>query len=213
MPTPGQRLLATLERRLGCTEQPVGSNNGPCVREAQRFTYLRVPPPGEQGWPWCVAEWQRAVALTFGRAYPERTGAVWILADDALDRGLVVPVKEAVPGDAMCLGADHITVLVRRVGALRFVGRGGNQGNAVSDAEYPLSRVTTVISTARVAVLLEGKPKPKPRPKFEILRGPDGKEKQVAVVTGAAAARERVGELLRAGVRNVTIRRRKPGAP
>jgi len=209
---PGQAILATLAKRRGCVEAPIGSNNGPCVREAQRFTYLRVPSPGQQGWEWCVAEWQRAVAVTFGHPYPERTASVYILDRHARNLGLTIPLAQARPGDAALFhGGTHITTFVtidRDAGT--FVGRGGNQAHRVMDTDYSLSRVATVISAARVADLLKWQPPPtQPRKLWEVVRGEDAR----AHVVWIGGNRDRAIAILRRqlerGRRVVTVRRRR----
>lgn len=209
--TSGERILATLGKRIGCREDPPGSNNGPCVREAQRFTYLRVPRPGEKGWAWCVAEWLRAVAVTFGHAYPERTGSVYILDRHARSLGLTIPVAQARPGDAaLFAGGTHITTFVtidRKHGT--FVGRGGNQQDAVRDSDYQISRVATVIDIDRVARLLEGQPPPRRKIKaWETVRGEGERARRVGVHDTLDEAVAAAARALRGGVRRITIRRR-----
>ncbi len=209
---PGDAILATLGKRIGCREDPPGSNNGPCVREAQRFTYLRVPRPGEDGWPWCVAEFLRAVELTFGSPYPERTGSVYILDRHARSLGLTIPIADARPGDAaLFTGGTHITTFVtidRKHGT--FVGRGGNQQDAVRDSDYRLSSVATVISADRLAAFLGYQPiTNRPRKLWEVVRG-DGERAHVVWVGGN---RDRAIAVLRRqlerGRRIVTVRRRR----
>ncbi len=212
MPTPGARVLTTLARRVGCAEDPPRSNNGACVREAQRYTYLRVPAPGQTGWAWCVAEWQRAVAVTFGAAYPERTGSVYILDRDARRRGLTIPVGQARPGDAALFhGGTHITTFVtidRAAGT--FVGLGGNQTDRVRETVYPLSRVATVIDIDRVAVLLGDAPPPRrPRKVWEVVRGDGERRRVVWVGADRERALEIVARQVQRGRRIITLRRRR----
>src|SRR3989304_5283993 len=97
--TPTERPLAPLRLRVGCHETPAGTNNGPCVNEAQERTWLRVPGPGQQGWPWCVGEFQLTVWTVFGKAYPRPTAEVCDLAADARAGSLTIPPGAAKPGD------------------------------------------------------------------------------------------------------------------
>jgi hypothetical protein len=218
MRSAGEHMLWILGGRLGCAEDPPGSNNGECVREAQKYTWLPVPRPGRQGWPWCVAEFQRTVKTGFGAAYPRLTAECGDLARDARARRITIPVSMAEPGDWAILGAEHITCFktIDR-GAGLFVGRGGNQRDAVRDSEYPLSRVTTVIDSDALGRMLgwhqgpfEPPKPPRVKPVFQVVRG-DGEEARVVFTSktldGATAFLE---GLIRRGATGAGIRKRKP---
>ena len=216
-PTPNQRTLAALRFRVGCHEIPAGSNNGPCVNEAQERTWLRVPGPGQQGWPWCVAEFQLTVWKVFGKEYPRLSAEVCDLAADARDRSLTIPPGAAKPGDWLCLGCDHITCLVSRDAAAgTFVGLGGNQSDAVRESPYQWSRVTAVISTMRLAALLEGTgtpvppPKPKRRPVYQVVRGEGEKARVVYTSPSLDAAASKAAELIRKGATGAKLIKRPP---
>jgi len=215
--TPNERTLATLRLRVGCHETPAGTNNGPCVNEAQERTWLRVPGPGQQGWPWCVAEFQLTVWKVFGKEYPRATAEVCDLADDARERGLTIPKEMAKPGDWPCLGCDHITCLVSRDAAAgTFVGLGGNQSDAVQESTYQWSRVTVVISTMRLAALLEGvvapvtPVKPKRRPVYQVVRGEGEKARVVYTSPFLDAAAFKAAELIRRGATGAKLIKRPP---
>jgi len=215
--TPNERTLATLRLRVGCHETPAGTNNGPCVNEAQERTWLRVPGPGQQGWPWCVAEFQLTVWKVFGKEYPRATAEVCDLADDARERGLTIPKEMAKPGDWPCLGCDHITCLVSRDAATgTFVGLGGNQSDAVQESTYQWSRATVVISTMRLAALLEGviapvpPVKPKRRPVYQVVRGEGEKARIVYTSPSLDAAASKAAELIRKGAQGAKLIKRPP---
>ena len=213
--TPNERTLAALRLRVGCVEIPRGSNNGPCVNEAQERTWLRVPGPGQQGWPWCVAEFQLTVWKVFGKEYPRATAEVCDLAADARARSLTIPKEMAKPGDWLCLGCDHITCLVSRDGST-FVGLGGNQSDAVRESSYQWARVTAVISTVRLAALLEGTgtpvppPKPKRRPVYQVVRGEGEKARVVYTSPSLDAAASKAAELIKKGATGARLIKRPP---
>ncbi|WP_333828299.1 C40 family peptidase [Pararhodobacter sp.] len=91
--------------------------------------------------PWCAA----FVGAVLAELALPNTGK--LNARSYLDWGLPVPASEARPGDVVILWRGQLNGWQGHVGFLvGFDGdgvilRGGNQGNSVSDARYPVSRV------------------------------------------------------------------------
>jgi hypothetical protein len=174
-------------------------------------TWLVVPRPGQEGWPWCVAEYLLTIHTTFGKPFPYKTASVALIAGYARVHGLTVGLNEAMPGDALCLGGDHITILVSRDRTRgTFVGLGGNQSHAVRESEYAYSRVTTVISTAKVAAYLglPAHPKPPKRPLYEVVRSVNGHRQVVMTTPQEDEAFKRAKKVLAGPAKVVTIRER-----
>lgn len=207
--TEGERILATSRREEGTSEQPPGSNVGPRVNQ-YKATCPWLPANGD--WPWCAAYDAWIMLKTWGKTLTV-SPAVEDHAREAREHGLTVPVSAAKPGDAICLGGDHITRLAAPIAknALTFQGLGGNQGNAVRVSPYSVARITTVISADKVARFLEvDRTPPKPRPKFVVVRDENGNEVKLATYGTARQAAERARRALRNGASSVTIRRRRP---
>lgn len=127
-------LLEITERDLGISEWP-GAKHNPAI--------LAFGVPDDET-PWCAA-WMNAKLGELGIPHPGRLNArsyaTW---------GTEVALEHAVPGDTVVFWRGsrqswqgHVAIFLRREGD-RIVVRGGNQGNAVSDAPYPVSRVLTI---------------------------------------------------------------------
>jgi hypothetical protein len=205
----GAAILATSRRELGVHEDPDGSNRGPRV-DQYKATCPWLDPHAP--WFWCAAYDNWVQIHTWGRCL-SRSPSVADQAAAARAHALTVPLSQARPGDAICLGNDHITRLAAPIapGSRTFQGIGGNQGNAVRVSTYPLSRATTVISAAKVAAYLHATPSPPQpprRPRFVVTRDEHGREITIATVGTVRQATARAARALRAGAAKVTVRRR-----
>lgn len=195
-------IIAAAERELGVKEEPLGSNRGKRVGFYQSLTWL----PGS-GWPWCVAfAWEYVVwHSVLKKPCPYKTASVAQLEAWARREGWAVkgPPKK---GDLLCLNhGEHVTICHAagsfEGGYVRCIG--GNQRHQVCIVTYRAADVTTIIRVPRRV----GTPNPTKPPKFEIVRGEGGQEKKV-YVSGIRAALQAAGNALRAGARNVRIRRK-----
>lgn len=200
------KVLAVARKEIGVSEQPAGSNLGPRVNQYKAETWL----PASKPWPWCVALWQWVIKQALGRKFPYETAATWELARYCREHKLTT--DRPIPGDAAILGAEHMTFLVRFAGDY-IIGLGGNQRNQVNESRYPRSRVTTWVSTQKVAEFLDvPEPKPKPkRPLYEVVRG---EGETVTVYTGRNPKKigAKVAQLVNAGRKKILVRpkRKRP---
>jgi uncharacterized protein (TIGR02594 family) len=94
--------------------------------------------------PWCAA-FVGAVLAQLGLPHTGKLNA-----RSYLEWGVPVPIAEGGPGDVYVFwrgspdaATGHVAIGVRRDGD-RVLVRGGNQGNAVTDAWYPVSRILGV---------------------------------------------------------------------
>jgi uncharacterized protein (TIGR02594 family) len=94
--------------------------------------------------PWCAA-FVGAVLAQLGLPHTGKLNA-----RSYLEWGVPVPIEEARPGDIVVLerggrnaATGHVAALVERAGN-RVLLRGGNQGNAVTDAWYAAERILGV---------------------------------------------------------------------
>jgi uncharacterized protein (TIGR02594 family) len=134
-------ILETAGRHLGVEEWP-GARHNPVITgfaEAAGHPGVR-----DDETPWC-ASFIGAVLAELGLP---TTGS---LAARSYEKwGRSVPVQAAEPGDVVVLWRGspaswqgHVAFLVRLEGDACIL-RGGNQGNRVSDAPYPMSRIVAV---------------------------------------------------------------------
>ncbi len=141
-------ILAATEPDLGMEEWP-GAAHNPAV--------LALFKEVGQGWvkddetPWCAA-WVGAKLASIGLPH---TGQ--LNARSYMTWGVPVDLDVAVPGDVVVLWRGsknswqgHVGFFVRRDGD-RVIVRGGNQGNKVSDAPYPVDRLLGVRRWSGVA--------------------------------------------------------------
>ena len=140
-PDPNAAILATAGTYLGLEEWP-GARHNPEI--------MAMFGAVGHGWvqddetPWCAA-FVGAVLSQLGLPHTGRLNA-----RSYLEWGVPVTIEEARPGDIVTLWrvspdalTGHVAVLVERAGD-RVLLRGGNQGNRVSDAWYPVARIIGV---------------------------------------------------------------------
>lgn len=125
--TPGERAVLIAEAEVGVTEQPVGSNTGPRIREYQAATTLEGT-----FWAWCAAfvqwVWTRA-----GIPTEACSPSTQLFADRARAKGWVGTPR---PGAAVIWPGRHTEVLTAPAGGGLWHTVGGN----VSDAVRPCTR-------------------------------------------------------------------------
>lgn len=134
----GSAMLEAAGRHLGLKEYP-GAQHNPLI--------LGFFQASGHGWvqddetPWCAA-FVGAVCAEIG---VQNSGS--LAARSYLNWGVSVPLKDAAPGDVVVFwrgsptaASGHVAFLVRPEGD-RVLVRGGNQGNAVTDQWYPVSRI------------------------------------------------------------------------
>lgn len=134
----GPALLAAAGRHLGVDEWP-GAQHNPVVQGFFAASGHNPDEPDET--PWCAA-FVGAVCAEVGLPNTGRLNA-----RSYLEWGVPVSLHDAQPGDVVVLWRGsrdgwqgHVGFLVRFDGDSVIL-RGGNQGNRVSDAPYPLARV------------------------------------------------------------------------
>ena len=139
---PGEDVLwmHAAAKRLGLKEVP-GAKHNPEILAMWKRVVGYVPKRGDEEF-WCAIAVGDCL-LSAGVAAPKSA-----LARTYLTWG--VSLAEPIFGAAMVLGRTddpakgHVTFFLRAKPsptAQRFVGRGGNQGNAFCDATYPMGRV------------------------------------------------------------------------
>lgn len=126
---------------LGLEEWP-GAKNNPQIMQM----YADVGHSWVEGdsTPWCAA-FCGAILASLGLPHTGKLNA-----RSYADYGSEVPIQSAMPGDIVVLWRNspaswegHVGFFVRFDGD-RVILRGGNQGNKVSDAAYPTSRIVAV---------------------------------------------------------------------
>ena len=140
-PDTNAAILAAAGTYLGIEEIP-GARHNPEIMamfEASGHGWVE----GDET-PWCAA----FVNMVLAQLGIPHTGK--LNARSYLEWGVPVDLADALPGDIVVLWRGnpngwegHVAPLVRREGD-RLLLRGGNQGNAVSDAWYPVNRVLGV---------------------------------------------------------------------
>lgn len=134
----GTKVLEAAGAYLGLAEFPGARHNEQIVDMFEDVGHAWVQ---DDETPWCAA-FVGAVLGSLGLAH---TGS--LAARSYMDWGQAVRQANAKPGDVVVLWRGHPTAATGHVAFLvRFDGdkvllRGGNQGNKVSDAAYPISRV------------------------------------------------------------------------
>lgn len=106
--------------------------------------------------PWCGL-FVAVCAVRSAQGRPERMPPPkYLAALSWASWGVSVPIAEAAVGDIMVMtrsGGGHVTINVGTAkGGKTFFGLGGNQGDAVSIAEFDVSRVTAVRRPAYLAL-------------------------------------------------------------
>lgn len=124
---------------IGTDEWP-GARHNPTIQGF--FAAVGHNPNEPDETPWCAA-FVGAVLASLGLPNTGRLNA-----RSYLDWGVPVAFSDARPGDVVILWRGdprgwqgHVAFLVRFDGNDRMILRGGNQGNKVSDAGYPVSRL------------------------------------------------------------------------
>lgn len=140
-------ILDAAGRHLGTQEWP-GAASNPAVE----MFFARAGHPGlTDDVPWCAA----FVGAVLAEVGLPNTGS--LMARSYARWGREVGVADVMPGDIAVLSrgdppAGHVGIVVQIVGDQVLL-RGGNQGNAVTDASYPISRV---VSFRRAEAAAEG---------------------------------------------------------
>ncbi len=133
-----QKLLDTAEGYLGLKEWP-GAKSNP---EVEALFKAAGHPGLTDDVPWCagfVGAVIAQVGLIPSGSLMARSYATW---------GQRVPLQEAMPGDVVVLArgappAAHVGFFLRFDGTRVWI-RGGNQGDAVSDASFPATGIVAV---------------------------------------------------------------------
>lgn len=133
-----QKLLDTAEGYLGLKEWP-GAKSNP---EVEALFKAAGHPGLTDDVPWCAAYVGAVIAqvgLIPSGSLMARSYATW---------GQRVPLQEAMPGDVVVLArgappAAHVGFFLRFDGTRVWI-RGGNQGDAVSDASFPATGIVAV---------------------------------------------------------------------
>lgn len=131
-------ILEASGRYLGVEEWP-GARHNPVIQGF--FVAAGASANEADETPWCAA-FVGAVLAELGLPNTGRLNA-----RSYLDWGVPVPMAQAMPGDVVVFSRGdpsgwqgHVGFFVRFEGD-RVLCRGGNQGNKVSDALYPVSRI------------------------------------------------------------------------
>jgi uncharacterized protein (TIGR02594 family) len=131
-------ILATSGEHLGIKEWP-GAKHNPAI--VAMFAAKGHEWVQDDETPWCAA----FVGSVLAQLGLPHTGK--LNARSYLDWGFKVDMQDALPGDVVVFWRGsrqgwqgHVAFLVRFEGDSVIV-RGGNQGNAVSDAPYPVGRI------------------------------------------------------------------------
>lgn len=133
-----QKLLDTAEGYLGLKEWP-GAKSNP---EVEALFKAAGHPGLTDDVPWCAAMVGAVIAqvgLIPSGSLMARSYATW---------GQRVPLQEAMPGDVVVLArgappAGHVGFFLRFEGTRVWI-RGGNQGDAVTDASYPATGIVAI---------------------------------------------------------------------
>lgn len=140
-PDPNAAILATAGTYLGVEEIPGARHNAEIMAMFSVSGHAWVQ---DDETPWCAA----FVNMVLAQLGIPHTGK--LTARSYLEWGIPVPLAQAQPGDIVVLwrgspdaATGHVAMLVRRDGD-RVLLRGGNQGNAVTDAWYPVARILGV---------------------------------------------------------------------
>jgi uncharacterized protein (TIGR02594 family) len=131
-------ILAAAGEYLGEKEWP-GARHNPVI--VGFFSASGAPNINDDETPWCAA----FVGAVLAQIGLQGTGK--LNARSYLDWGVEVHIRDVMPGDVVVFWRGqpngwqgHVGFVVRIDGD-RVIVRGGNQGNAVSDASYPLSQL------------------------------------------------------------------------
>jgi len=141
MTTYNRAILAAAGEYLGLEEWP-GARHNPAI--VGMFADVGHSWVQDDETPWCAA-YAGSVLASLGLPHTRS-----LLARSYETYGTAVPIQSAVPGDIVVLWrgspsakTGHVGFFVRYEGA-NVILRGGNQGNKVSDAPYPTSRIVAV---------------------------------------------------------------------
>jgi uncharacterized protein (TIGR02594 family) len=155
-------ILAAAGEYLGLEEWP-GARHNPAILKMWADIGITGSYFEKDETPWCAA-FANAILAQLGLPH---TGSGMAKSFDTY--GTEVQLKDILPGDLIRFwrgspssDAGHIAIFVRFGSGNTVVVRGGNQGNKVSDAEYPISRIVSirradgVAATGKRPVLREG---------------------------------------------------------
>jgi len=139
-----EAILAAAGEYLGLEEWP-GARHNPVILEMWDVIGLTGAVYNRDETPWCAA-FINAVLAQLGLPH---TGSG--MANSFDDYGTEVSLRDIRPGDLIRFwrespesGWGHIATFVRFGVGSTVVVRGGNQGNKVSDAQYPIDRIVTI---------------------------------------------------------------------
>lgn len=160
-------------------EIPAGMNNGPDVNKYQHATWLKVPNPGQKGWPWCVAFWQWCTVQAGLQMLYKGAGA-YELYKWAQQHGFAT--SRPIPGDAVVfnIGEGHLAVFDRIEGETVHT-IDGNWGDRVTPVAHKLSDVRGYVHVPEKPVSIVVK-----KPAHEVVTSASG-TKQVVYVSGVKA--------------------------
>lgn len=134
-------ILAAAGEYLGTDEWP-GARHNPAI--LQMFTDSGHAWVVDDETPWCAA-FVNSVLGSLGLPHPGKLNA-----RSYEDYARAVPTEQARPGDIVVMWRNsreswegHVGFFVRFQGG-KVVVRGGNQGNAVTDAPYDMDRILTI---------------------------------------------------------------------
>jgi uncharacterized protein (TIGR02594 family) len=134
-------ILETAKQHLGLKEWPGAPDNPEIVAMFEEVGHGWVQ---DDETAWCAA----FVGSVLAQVGLQHTGK--LNARSYEHWGVEVPMREARPGDIVVFWREtpdswkgHVAILVRFDGD-RVIVRGGNQGNSVSDAPYPVARIVSI---------------------------------------------------------------------
>lgn len=148
-------ILAASSAALGIKEWPGAKDNPEILEMFESAGHSWVQ---DDETAWCAA----FVASILAQCGMQHTGK--LNARSYSEWGRDVPMRDARPGDIVTFWREspsswkgHVAFLVRFAGD-KVIVRGGNQGNQVSDAPYPVSRIVSIRRYAGQADLATGRP-------------------------------------------------------
>jgi uncharacterized protein (TIGR02594 family) len=148
-------ILAAAGEHIGLAEWP-GARHNPQI--LQMFVDSGHSWVVDDETPWCAA-FVNSVLASLGLPHTGRLNA-----RSYLEYGVAVPTEQARPGDIVVLWRNsraswegHVAFFVRFQGG-KVVLRGGNQGNAVTDAAYDMDRILAVRRADGVQATPGGRP-------------------------------------------------------
>lgn len=165
----GDKIAAIARAEFGVREQPLGSNDGPRVRQYQAVT-------GAFRAPWCVSFGQWVLKQAGIGPVANRTASAYYLADYARSHGWAIINPEPGCGVVYNLGAGHFGIVDSVNPNGTFYAIEGNEANSVT-------RVLRQRSIVRCFIRFPGETPASRKvnvPRFEVVSSAGGHAQVVA---------------------------------